>query len=160
MRKVTVIVCGLLFSVAAMAVRADGSANAAQQRVNSVVAQLQRSEIQRVEILAIPGRIESPIAIGPSDIASNPDYRLVVRDIRQGLLKGPLSRALTSLTVDSASEVGDIRWGVLFFDTHGQRIAGIFFDRDGKRGMVDSLPVSAGGQLVKWLNEMFSKCLP
>lgn len=49
--------------------------------------------------------------------------------------------------------------GLVLYDTQGRRAGGIFLDAEGTHGMVDSLPVSANGSLIKWLDS-FSECLP
>jgi hypothetical protein len=162
MLRHTAVIIGLFFVGAATASERpdERPTKDPQQHVNALVEQLRRSDVQRIEILAISAHMETPVAIKPNDIETQPDYRLSVRDVRQGLLKEPLLRALTSLTVQRSSDGGDIRWAILFFDTRGQRIAEMFFNRDGTRGVLDSVPVSANGRVVKWLNAMFSECLP
>jgi hypothetical protein len=134
--------------------------NPLQARVDAVEGALQKSEVGRVEIVAVPGRIETGIAITSAALERHPDYRLVVRDIRASALRKPLSEALSSLSVEPSSDPGDLRWGVVFYDLQGKRLLGIFFDRYGRRGTIDSAPASVHGRFFEWLSNTYSGCFP
>ncbi len=59
----------------------------------------------------------------------------------------------------SASEIGDLRWGVIFFDSAGQRVVSLYFDASGRQGVMDSEAVSFSRQMVNWMEENFANAL-
>ena len=131
-----------------------------QTTLTSLVGKLERSEVGKIEILAIPARIETPVAISGDDLEHSPDYRLIVKDIRRGALKRPLLEALRSLTATQSENPSDIRWGVIFYNAEGTRLVGLYFDRYGHRGAIDSIPVDMQGNFFSWLKDKFSDCFP
>jgi hypothetical protein len=145
-------------------VSADGATPAAstpnplQPQVDSVAAALRASGVGRIEIVAIPPETETAIAVRPEGLEQHPAYRLTIRDVRTVAIRDRLSQALDSLTVRPSSDAGDIRWGVIFYDIQGKRLLGVFFDRDGKRGAIDSAGASMGGQFYNWLNRTYADC--
>lgn len=158
----TYVITALLFALPACGrdtLRSDVR-NPMQARVDAVVDALQRSQVGRIEIVAVPSRVETAIAITSTALEQHPDYRLVVRDIRASALRKPLSDALSSLVVAQSSDPGDLRWGVVFYDLQDKRLLGIFVDRYGQRGTIDSAPVSARGQFFQWLSRTFSGAFP
>lgn len=136
------------------------ASNQLRARIGVAQEALRRSEVGRVEIVAIPARIQTAVAIRPEDLEQHPDYRLVVRDVRTSALRERLSHAFGSLLVKPSSDLGDVRWGVIFCDVQGKRLVGVFFDPDGRRGAVDSTPASIDGQFFKWLRGTYSDCFP
>jgi len=55
-----------------------------------------------------------------------------------------------------AAEMGDLRWGMIFFGADEARIASVYFDASGRHGAVDDLSVSFKGDLIRWLDSNFS----
>jgi hypothetical protein len=163
MRTMRYLALGLLVvfhAFGSSAVPAAQTESSVQSTLTSLVERLERSEIGKIEILAVPVRIMTPIAIKADDLDRNPEYRLVVRDVRKGALRRPLLEALRSLTASQSENPGDLRWGVIFYDVEGVRLAGLYFDRYGHRGAIDSVPVEMQGNFFNWLNDKFSGCFP
>jgi hypothetical protein len=84
-------------------------------------------------------------------------YKMIIRDMRGGAYNSDLLAAVASTSVQPVAEMGDLRWGLIFFDATEQRVASLYFDASGRRGAVDSIPVSFNGDLGKWLDANFSR---
>lgn len=131
--------------------------NAAQSRIDALIVSLRSSGIGRVEILQIPPRILTRTRVTPDMLERSFHYKLIIQDVRGGAYNPDLQAALSSTSVQPATDMGDLRWGVMFFDAAEHRVASLYFDASGRRGAVDSLPVSFNGDLSKWLDSNFSK---
>lgn len=131
--------------------------NAAQSRIDELISSLRSSGVERVEILQIPPRVLTRTRVTPEMLERSFHYKLIIHDIRGGAYSPDLLAAVESTSVQPAAEMGDLRWGVLFFDAREQRIASLYFDASGHRGAVDSQAVSFKGDLIKWLDANFSK---
>ncbi len=130
--------------------------NAAQSRIDALISSLRSSGVERVEILQIPPRVLTRTRVTPDMLERSFHYKLIIRDIRGGAFGPDLLAALVSTSVQPAAEMGDVRWGVIFFGSGEQRVESLYFDAAGHRGALDSLAVSFKGDMVKWLNANFS----
>lgn len=106
----------------------------ARQRLDTIIGQLQKSEIQKIDILIIPARIEMPISVTESDIENKPDYRIIIRDIRHERLGDSLIRALRSLAVEPAPDGGDLRWALSFTTRKVGALEAFFLMQKGRTG--------------------------
>ncbi len=130
----------------------------AQSRVDVLAAKLEGNEIGRIEIFEIPPEVLTRIAITPEALEKQFDYKLTIRDIRGGAYQAKLIEAMKSTVVQPRSDMADIRWGIVFYGIDETRVAGVYFDKWGGNGAVDSTPVSFKGDLFKWLDGNFSDC--
>jgi hypothetical protein len=146
-----------LFASIGNAQEARVTGDTAQSRITVLMSKLRSNEVQRVEIIQIPPRIMTRTRVTPDMLERSFHYKLVIRDIRGGVYTPSLNAAIASMSGESSAEMGDLRWGVLFFDQTDQRIGSLYFDGSGGRGVVDSLPVSFKGDMFKWLDENFSR---
>jgi len=129
-----------------------------QARIGSIQNAMRNRKVARVEILSVPPRIETDIAITSAALEKQPEYRLIIRDISVLALREKLSKALDTVIVTPSSELGDYRWGVVFYDDQGKRIMGIFFAPDGRHGAIDSATALVDGQLYRWLTRTYADC--
>jgi hypothetical protein len=150
--------CLLIVSSIAFS-QGDGvnAVNAAQSRIDELVSSLRSNKIERVEIIQIPPRVLTRTRVTPEMLERSFHYKLTIRDLRGGAYSADLLTAATSTSVQPAAEMGDLRWGVIFFGPGEQRIESLYFDASGNRGAVDSLTVSFKGDISKWLNTNFSR---
>jgi hypothetical protein len=128
-----------------------------QSQIDALVRSLRANGITRVEILQIPPRILTRTRVTPEMLERSFHYKLTIRDVRGGAYSSDLMAAVASTSVRPAAEMGDLRWGVLFYDAAEQRVASIYFDPSGRHGAVGSQSVDFGGDLSKWLESNFSK---
>jgi hypothetical protein len=129
-----------------------------QSQVDGLVAKLARGEIGRIEILQIPPYICTDIRTTPERLEMIFHYKLIIRDIGFTVYRDKLLKAMKSVTVQPESEIGDVRWGVIFYDQKDNRVGAIYMDQWGKAGAVGDMPVSFKGNLFKWLDRSFSCC--
>jgi len=113
--------------------------------------------LKQSEILQIPSSVLTRTAITPEMLEKQFFYKLIIRDVKDVMQKKELIDAMQSVTVRNYTETGDLRWGIIFYDTAGSRVGGIYFNGIGKIGAVGSTPVSFNGKLFKWLDINFSK---
>lgn len=133
------------------------TANVPQSRIDALISSLKSNGVERVEILQIPPGVLTRALITPDMQERTFDYKLFIRDLRGGAYSASLLAGVTSTFAQPAAEMGDLRWGMIFFGADEARIASIYFDASGHRGVVDSLAVSFKGDLSKWLDTNFSK---
>lgn len=132
------------------------AADTAQSRISTLIGKLRSNEVQRIEIIQIPPRILTRTRVTPEMLERSFHYKLVIRDIRGGLYGPSLIAAVASTSAEPSAEMGDLRWGVTFFDQNEQRIVSLYFDASGRRGAVDSLAASFKGDMFKWLDNNFA----
>jgi hypothetical protein len=136
---------------------AQGTADTAPARISALTDKLRSNEVQRVEIIQMPPRILTRTRVTPEMLERSFYYKLIIRDVRGGAYASSLIAAAASTSADPSTDMGDVRWGVSFFDQSEQRIVSLYFDASGRRGVVDALPVSFRGEMFKWLDDNFSK---
>ncbi|HEY4210368.1 MAG TPA: hypothetical protein VGM84_02705 [Steroidobacteraceae bacterium] len=129
----------------------------AQTRVDALTNSLRLSRVERVEVFQIPPRILTRTRVTPEMLERSYHYKMIIRDMRGGAYNSDLLAAVASTSVQPVAEMGDLRWGLIFFDATEQRVASLYFDASGRRGAVDSIPVSFNGDLGKWLDANFSR---
>ena len=139
----------------------SNSPDSAQSRINSLINNLHAHRVERVEILNIPAYILTMAAVAPSSLEENFFYKFIITTNGMHSYSATLESAVLSTSVQPASEMGDMRWGVIFYDSSGHRVGSIYYDSSGQRGAVDSFPVlfKGGffkGNLFKWLESNFS----
>ena len=129
-----------------------------QSQVAMLVNKLKSNEIERVEIIHMPLRILTRSRMTPQMLEKSFSYKLVIHDIRGSIYNSSLLAALTSASVKTNSEMGDVRWGITFFDQGERPIGSLYVDGTGHRGAVDTTSVSYGRpEISDWLNTNFSK---
>jgi hypothetical protein len=133
------------------------AADTPQSRIAVLVDKLGSNQVQRIEIVQIPPRILTRTRVSPDMLERSFHYKLIIRDIRGGAYRSSLLAALKYTSASPSTEMGDLRWGVVFFDQNDQRIESLYFDASGRRGAVDSLPAAFTGEMHNWLGDNFSK---
>ncbi len=121
---------------------------------------LLRSEeaIARAEILYFPVENESPIAVTPELLERGYyEYRIEIRYFDQAKLRGELADALAMSVIRPTTEQGDLRWGCILYDWEGRRVLTMYFDRDGRFGFINGVPMRGCGQAVQTLK---LRCAP
>lgn len=132
------------------------TANDPQSRINALISSLRSNSVERVEIFQIPARILTRTRVTPEMLEHSFHYKLTIRDIRGGAYNAGLLASVSSTSVQPADEMGDLRWGMIFFSADEARIASIYFDASGHRGGIDKATVSFKGDLFRWLDSNFS----
>jgi hypothetical protein len=157
-----VIMAFILLLLVPLGVCAQGdkvnSNNSAQSQVDGIAAKLASGEVGRIEILQIPARVLTRTRITPPMLEKQFHYKLTIRDARGGPYQNKLAEVTKSLAVRPATEMADIRWGVVFYGVDDGRLLALYFDKSGSSGAVGDSPVSFKGDLFKWLDGNFSAC--
>ncbi|HET6216818.1 MAG TPA: hypothetical protein VFE27_07335 [Acidobacteriaceae bacterium] len=156
MRAVAMLAFSLL-AVTSLSYSQGMPVNAVQSRINTLASDLRSNGIEQVEVLRIPPRVLTRTRVTPAMLERGYHYKLTIRDLRGGAYQPDLLAAVAATVVQPAEDMGDLRWGIIFFDTNGQRVASLYFDASGHRGAVDSTPVSFQGGIGEWLSTNFSK---
>lgn len=155
------LVIGLLLFSFATICSAQGvqvnAADTAQNRISALIDKLRSNEVRRIEIVQIPPRILTRTRVTPAMLERSFHYKFIIRDLRGGLYASSLIAAVTSTLAEPSSDMGDLRWGMTFFNQNEERIDSFYFDASGRRGAIDSLPVSFRGDMLKWLDDSFAK---
>jgi hypothetical protein len=136
---------------------AAGGQATPQARVERLLDQVRSNGVKRIEIVQIPPGILTRTRVTPELLEHSFHYKLVIGDIRGSAYAASLTSAVGSMSAEPGGEMGDLRWGMTFYDQGDQRIASLYFDASGHRGAIDSTPVSFKGDLFKWLDDNFSR---
>jgi len=131
----------------------------AEARTSDILRQLSSGAIARVEILQIPGRVLTRSRITPAMLEQQYHNKVEIRDITLTAYYKDVVYAFKSLVVRPEEEGADLRWGIVFYSRTGQRAGALYFDKTGRRGVVDDLPVAFQGDFFAWVDRTFSKCL-
>ena len=157
MRLAVIFVLVVLVPSLCFAQKVDmGGSDKASSPIALLVRKLRSDDVRRIQIVQIPPRMLTRTRITPEMLERAFSYKLIVSDIRGGAYAASVTAAVASMSAKPTDEMGDLRWGVAFFDQNEQRIASFYFDRSGRRGAVDDLPVSFSGDMFKWLDKNFS----
>lgn len=153
------VVCMLLL----VCVEAKAGGDQAQSVVNAIEKALENYQVFKVEIVQVPGYVESPIRIDSKRLEDHFVYKVTIGDIRGNPYRTDLVAALKSLTTESRETPVDLRWGLIFYNEDGTRAGSIYFDRSGRHGAVNDEPMNFDGiwsnSLFNWLKDNFGSCL-
>ncbi len=110
--------------------------------------------IERVEILYLPERILTRAALTPERLEQSYHYRLEIRQFPGSLQREQLLPALREGSYSPSSGSYDLRTAILFFDKSGKRILSLYFDRSGRKGVVNRKTVSTNDAVYRWARSM------
>jgi len=122
--KILMVVFALLFFILiAGCAQGEGvkTSSPIQLQVDSLAAKLANKEIGKIEILQIPAYILTRTRITPQMLEKQYDYKLTIRDVRNGVHQQKLIKAAKSVVVQVVADMSDIRWGVIFYDRNDTR---------------------------------------
>ncbi len=66
-----------------------------------------------------------------------------------------LGTLLKTASINPDSSHGDMRWGFVFYNWEGKRIAGLYFDNAGRRGAVDDSPLLWEAGVLTRVRDLF-----
>jgi hypothetical protein len=113
--------------------------------------------IERIEILHIREEDEFPHNVSSSVVELNWQYILAIRRPESSKTADGLIRAIKGETAELTSKVTDLRWGCLFYDKKENRIISIYFDKTGRKGVINGACVSfKSNKLLKWAKTLKS----
>lgn len=153
------VICVLLL----ICVQAKAGGDQAQSAVNSIENALENYQVFKVEIVQVPGYVESRIQFDPKGLQDRFYYKVTINDIRVTPYRADLISAVKSMTAQSREASVDLRWGIVFYKEDGTRAGAIYFDNGGRHGAVNDEPVNFNGiwsnSLFDWLKNNFGNCL-
>jgi hypothetical protein len=139
-----------------MAVHASED-NIAKKKINKCIALLESGEIGRIDIMQIPENELMTIAVSRAvlDGSCTNKYSALGPFIPSRVRN--ISKVLKTSTVKVIEDrMADLRWGVVFYGLHNERVLSLYLDGGGVRGYVDESNVLFNDNLYKWLNSNFS----
>ncbi len=129
-----------------------------QSQVDDVSAKLANGEIRKIKILHMPPDILTRTRITTELLEKQFYYKLTIRDIRTTVYETTIAKAIDSVVVQACPEIADLRWAVFFYGIDNRCVSRFYFDKKGRKGMVDDVSVLFKGKLFKWLVNNFSEC--
>jgi hypothetical protein len=120
-----------------------------------VIAMVMRSEdVERIETLHIPLGQETFGDITPQVLQNGWHYKTTIRNLPSSS-RDAVAEALTTASVRLDSRSVDLRQGVIFYSSKNDiPVGAIYFDRTGRRGVVNSTPVSFETGLLSRLRKI------
>ena len=156
----SVAICIAMFVLAICPVMADhlGSAQAA---LAALRADLANGRVVRVEILAAPYGIATPIPISPDLLRgyATQDNGIFNLDLTPQLADD-LIRAIDETKLQEGASGANLRWGATFFDQAGTALHTIYlnscyFGGAGRLGYIDGSRVQLNRSLIAWFERTF-----
>ena len=124
--------------------------------VNATAHAIETDHVEAIEILRIPDDVLFRVNVNPERLERWWRYKFVIRDV--GIRAQELTAALKSMTAQPSGtqlESLEVRWGIVFYSktSEGHRIVSLYFDRNGRAGAINSLPVSFGAEFFARLKK-------
>jgi hypothetical protein len=133
--------------------------NPPQTYVQAISNALTQDQIEKVEVLQIPGRILMRAQVNPEALEAQYHNKLIIRNIAATAYRSRLIESFKTILVRPRNETADLRWGVIFYSKEGRRIGALYLDTSGRYGEVNGIPVEVRGAFFKWLDGTFSSCM-
>jgi len=126
-----------------------------QVALEKLTSLLKQSAITKVKVLHVQDSILTRVAVSKEALHSTANSNLDFSDH----ITGKVGALFSELAVKKQSHTPDLRWGVFFYDAHGQEIGSLFVDKFGQNGYVNDQTVSfettaAEGNLAKRLHKI------
>jgi hypothetical protein len=123
-------------------------------RVADLVQELRSGKIGKIEILGIAGSVEFIGAATPDMLESDWQYKITIRRVDGERLEN-LIAALNETRLGREAHPADLRVGVFFYSSargkEEERLSSLYFDRTGRRGAFNNVPVTFDGRLYNRL---------
>lgn len=148
-----------LATIAQFEVRQDEATNRIDfaKDISRLTQAWQTGAVHTVEVLHISYKAEFPHNISSSALEAYYDFKLTVHDPESSVVIKQAIGSITNLTAKLSGKVSDLRWACIFYSEDGSRICAIYFDRTGRRGVVNGACVDFGSDdLKRWAESNFS----
>jgi hypothetical protein len=143
--------------VASFLVRGDDGQENLERRISELRAEIKAQKIRRLEIFYIPPGIHFRTAVKPQSLEKNYYYRLTIQETDQSAQVTHLLSTLIKLKITSTTKDADLRWGFIFFDADGERLASLYANEAVTVGLLDSDRCEFGVELRDILQNSFAK---
>jgi hypothetical protein len=121
---------------------------------HAIAVALRSGDVQRIDTLHIPLSEETFGNVTPQGLQNGWHYKTTIRNIPPSS-RDALAEALTTASVRADSGPVDLRQGVIFYSSKNDTPVGaIYFDRTGRRGVVNSTPISFETSLLSRLKKI------
>jgi hypothetical protein len=118
------------------------------------VQELRSGKIGKIEILGIAGSVEFIGAATPGLLESDWQYKIEIRRVEGERLEN-LTEALNEAKLGREAHPADLRVGVFFYSSERgreqERLYSLYFDRTGRHGVFNDVPVASDGRLYNRL---------
>ena len=126
----------------------------ATDEIKAMAATLRSEGIERIETLHIPLGQDTFGDVTPQTLQNGWHYKTTIRNLPVSS-RDALADVLTTVSVRQDSGSVDLRQGVVFYSSKGEMpIGAIYFDRTGRRGVVNSTPVFFETDLLSRLKKI------
>jgi hypothetical protein len=132
---------------------------AVRAHLQTLVSRLESGSVTRIEVSYIPPRIETPVALSPTDLDRTFDYRLTLQSSASPHSTQTLATVLRESKVYESNNQADIRIGLAFYSSENTRIGAIYLSGDCGRGQVDGISVAYVGDACSWTKHALSGVL-
>jgi hypothetical protein len=119
--------------------------------LQTITEKLKSGEVSRLDIFEMPARLFTRTRVTPDILERQFSYKLTVADVQSWQLRDRLLARLQAETISPTERLSDLRWDLIFYDIKDVRVGGIYFDRTGRVGYVDTLRVTFSGPLFNLL---------
>ena len=114
--------------------------------------QWREGKVDLVEILHVSVDREFPGNASSAMVEAYHDFRLIIRDPKESTLAKDIVAAVAKTKAAPSGKVADVRWGCLFRTHQNAKIFSVYFDRTGRKGVVN-------GACVNFQSDALQKCI-
>ena len=122
--------------------------------LQSLALNLSARKVKTIEVFILPESFETYNALAPTDLERQYMYRITVRPMGYEAWSKQLVQILQELSAKPSNEMGDIRWGIVFYGENDVRLGAIYFDSFGTHGAINNERVKIDSSLHDWLKRM------
>ena len=152
----------LLAAASAGVPAASAQSGNAQTQIDAIVQSINGGDLGVVEILGVPPATLFRVNVTPKCLDSLWDYKLAVRG--RCLESEKLRMALSSATIQPLNtklDSLDVPTAIVFYSktAEGQRVASLYFNRNGRHGAVNNIPSSFDPDFFPRLKRALHPCV-
>lgn len=118
---------------------------------NRLAREWEQSNIYSIDIFHISTNAEFVANMSSSRLEGYYDFKLTITDATESKLAAETIQVVTNITAALSKRVSDVRWGCVFYTRANTRVMAVYFDRTGRRGVINGACVDFGSDdLRKW----------
>jgi len=111
--------------------------------------------VSRIEIYNMPWYIESVASFNADTLRANAQYKLSISFAEAQITRWKLINALEKTKEDTRADVGDLRWGFVFFDREKKEVFCLYATGKCKTGLIQGRLVKFDPTFWFWVKQRF-----
>jgi hypothetical protein len=133
--------------------QSNGDRQLAIKSITTELLKVGSTNVVRLEVFYFPEDIETEFAIGPEDLEKSHWAKITIAEFQRSNFRESLLRCLDESEIRKRNGGSkDVRWGCVFFDSKGNRIASLYLDQFGK-GELNGIQIRSNSKILRLLQQ-------